>query len=109
MTCGWYRRAASAERSAQPLKAAAICGFFHAIFAARLLGQAPTICPTMGAEKIKKVRVTELRLGMFLHALVGNWLDHPFWKTRFVLSDPADLRRLVDLSLIHISEPTRPY
>lgn len=50
----------------------------------------------MGAEKIKKVRVTELRLGMFLHALVGNWLDHPFWKTCFVLSDPADLRRLVD-------------
>ena len=50
----------------------------------------------MGTENLKKVRVTELRLGMFLHALVGNWLDHPFWKTRFVLRDPADLRRLVD-------------
>ncbi len=33
---------------------------------------------------------------MHLHALEGNWLDHPFWKSRFVLKDPADLQRVVD-------------
>ena len=59
-------------------------------------GAAPTIVAPMGAQTLKKVQVTQLRLGMFLHALEGNWLDHPFWKTRFVLKDPADLRRLVD-------------
>ncbi len=50
----------------------------------------------MGASSLKKVQVSQLRLGMFLHALEGNWLDHPFWKTRFVLKDPGDLQRLLD-------------
>jgi len=31
---------------------------------------------------------------MHVHALEGAWIDHPFWKTRFVLDDPADLKRL---------------
>jgi len=43
---------------------------------------------------LKTVRVDQLRLGMHLHALAGAWIDHPFWKTRFVLDDPADLARL---------------
>lgn len=50
----------------------------------------------MGASSLKKVQVSQLRLGVFLHALEGNWLDHPFWKTRFVLKDPGDLQRLLD-------------
>ena len=33
---------------------------------------------------------------MHLHKLEGAWLSHPFWKTRFVLNDPADLLRLRD-------------
>lgn len=43
---------------------------------------------------LKKVRVDELRLGMHLQSLCGAWLDHPFWKTQFVLRDPADLVKL---------------
>lgn len=31
---------------------------------------------------------------MHVHALEGAWIDHPFWKTRFVLQDEADLRKL---------------
>lgn len=50
----------------------------------------------MGRPPHKKIPVSQLRLGMFLQSLEGNWLDHPFWKTRFVLNDPADLQRLVD-------------
>jgi len=45
-------------------------------------------------ESLKRIAVSEARLGMHLHALEGAWLDHPFWKTKFVLSDPADLKRL---------------
>ncbi len=45
---------------------------------------------------LKKIPVARLRLGMHLHALDGKWLDHPFWKTRFVLDDPQDIRRLID-------------
>ena len=50
----------------------------------------------MGAtvRNLKKIRVAQLRLGMHLHALDGRWIDHPFWKTRFVLRDPEDLRQL---------------
>ena len=45
---------------------------------------------------LKKVSVDQLRLGMHLQELCGAWLDHPFWKTRFVLSDSADLKKLQD-------------
>jgi putative nucleotidyltransferase with HDIG domain len=44
---------------------------------------------------LKKIQIKQLRLGMHLHALEGPWLDHPFWKTRFVLNDQADLDKLL--------------
>jgi HD-GYP domain-containing protein (c-di-GMP phosphodiesterase class II) len=43
---------------------------------------------------LKKITLEQVRLGMHLHALEGPWVDHPFWKTRFVLRDPADLAKL---------------
>jgi putative nucleotidyltransferase with HDIG domain len=43
---------------------------------------------------LKKISVAQLRVGMHLHALEGAWISHPFWRTRFVISDPADLRKL---------------
>lgn len=42
----------------------------------------------------RKVTVDQLRLGMFLVELCGAWLDHPFWKTSFVLKDEADIDKL---------------
>ncbi len=43
---------------------------------------------------LKKIQLQQLRLGMHLHALEGSWLDHPFWKTKFVLQDASDLEKL---------------
>jgi len=43
---------------------------------------------------LKKIRVDQVRLGMHLHALEGAWMDHPFWKTRFVIRDQEQLRKL---------------
>ncbi len=43
---------------------------------------------------LKKVHVDQLRLGMHLQSLCGAWMNHPFWKTQFVLKDPADLAKL---------------
>ena len=40
---------------------------------------------------LKKIRVEHLRLGMHLHAFCGSWLDHPFWRTKFVITDEKDL------------------
>lgn len=44
---------------------------------------------------LKKITVGELRIGMHLHEMCGAWLDHPFWRTKFVLQDPDDLRKLL--------------
>ncbi len=43
---------------------------------------------------LKKISVDQVRLGMHLHALEGAWIDHPFWKSSFVIADTADLRKL---------------
>jgi len=43
---------------------------------------------------LKKIRVDQVRLGMHLHALEGAWMDHPFWKTRFVIRDEEQLKKL---------------
>ncbi|MGY0195594.1 HD-GYP domain-containing protein [Leptothrix sp. BB-4] len=43
---------------------------------------------------LKRIPVDQLRLGMFLHELCGSWMDHPFWRKKFLLQDPEDLRRV---------------
>ncbi|MDP2882577.1 MAG: HD-GYP domain-containing protein [Azonexus sp.] len=40
---------------------------------------------------LKRIPVDQLSLGMHLQAFCGAWLDHPFWRTQFVLNDPNDL------------------
>jgi HD-GYP domain-containing protein (c-di-GMP phosphodiesterase class II) len=42
----------------------------------------------------KRIAVSEVRLGMHLEELEGAWIEHPFWKTRFVLRETADLEKL---------------
>jgi putative nucleotidyltransferase with HDIG domain len=43
---------------------------------------------------LKKIPVGQLRVGMHLHAFEGHWLDHPFWKTRFVVKDAQEVARV---------------
>ncbi len=43
---------------------------------------------------LEKISVDQLRVGMYVQALEGAWLDHPFWRTSFLIADPADLARL---------------
>lgn len=40
---------------------------------------------------LKKIPVSQLRVGMHLHAFEGAWIDHPFWRTRFVIANPGEL------------------
>jgi len=44
---------------------------------------------------IKRISVRQLRLGMFLESLCGSLIEHPFWRSRFKLEDPADLARIL--------------
>lgn len=43
---------------------------------------------------LKKISRNQVRLGMYIQSLEGDWMSHPFWKTRFLLKDPTDLHAL---------------
>lgn len=43
---------------------------------------------------LKRIAVHQLRQGMFIHELCGSWMEHPFWRLKFVLKDKADLERI---------------
>ncbi|MBX9713288.1 MAG: DUF3391 domain-containing protein, partial [Pseudomonadaceae bacterium] len=43
---------------------------------------------------LKRIPVTDACVGMFVQELCGSWMDHPFWKSRFLLDSEKDLQRL---------------
>jgi HD-GYP domain-containing protein (c-di-GMP phosphodiesterase class II) len=45
---------------------------------------------------LKKISVDALCVGMHLHELCGSWMEHPFWRTKFVITDPDDIRRVIE-------------
>lgn len=47
-------------------------------------------------SSLKKIRVEALRPGMYLHDICGSWLEHPFWRTSFLIEDGRHVRRLGD-------------
>src|SRR5471032_2723673 len=49
----------------------------------------------------KTIATSSLRPGMFLHGLNRHWLDHPFWKTSFVLS-AADIDKIVSSGIASV-------
>jgi HD-GYP domain-containing protein (c-di-GMP phosphodiesterase class II) len=40
---------------------------------------------------LKKITVDQLILGMHLKEFCGSWMEHPFWRSGFVITDPKDL------------------
>ncbi len=44
---------------------------------------------------LKKISVEQLCLGMHLQDFCGAWLDHPFWRTKFVLTDAKDIQLIL--------------
>lgn len=52
---------------------------------------------------IRRIPVTELKLGMFVQELHGSWIKHPFWKTRFLLEDPEDMALLKTCGISEVS------
>lgn len=66
---------------------------------------------------IKKIPINELKLGMYVHDLHASWLNHPFWKSSFLLEDQEELDKLlscgiktvsIDLSQSRIAAPPVP-
>jgi len=44
---------------------------------------------------LKRVSVHQLQTGMHLREFCGSWMDHPFWRTGFVLKDPKDIELIL--------------
>ncbi|MRR51546.1 MAG: HD-GYP domain-containing protein [Rhodocyclaceae bacterium] len=51
---------------------------------------------------LKKISVEHLTLGMHIHELCGSWMEHPFWRTKFVINDPEDLRRVQESGITEL-------
>ncbi len=48
---------------------------------------------------LKRIPVKHLKPGMYIHELCGSWMEHPFWRSAFLLDDPADLHRIVECGI----------
>ncbi|MES2772276.1 MAG: HD-GYP domain-containing protein [Pseudomonadota bacterium] len=40
---------------------------------------------------LKRISVQQLTTGMYLKEFCGSWMDHPFWRSSFVITDPQDV------------------
>jgi HD-GYP domain-containing protein (c-di-GMP phosphodiesterase class II) len=48
---------------------------------------------------LKKIRVEQLVIGMHLKEFCGSWMDHPFWRSGFVITDPKDIASVLASSI----------
>lgn len=48
---------------------------------------------------LKQIDISQLRLGMYIHEFSGSWMDHPFWKGRFLLTKQQDLQAIRNSNL----------
>ncbi|WP_038054076.1 HD-GYP domain-containing protein [Thioalkalivibrio sp. ALJ1] len=48
---------------------------------------------------LKKIKVERVAPGMYIQELCGSWMEHPFWRTHFLLNDPKDLDTLRNSSI----------
>ena len=48
---------------------------------------------------LKRIGVHQLILGMYLKEFCGSWMEHPFWRSGFVLADRKDLDAILASSI----------
>ena len=48
---------------------------------------------------LKKINVDQLGVGMHIKEFCGSWMEHPFWRTSFIIDDPADIKSLRESSI----------
>ncbi|GGK00716.1 HD-GYP domain-containing protein [Pseudomonas matsuisoli] len=51
---------------------------------------------------LKRIQVTDLQLGMYVQEFCGSWMDHPFWKAKFVVDQPKDLQRIRECGITEL-------
>ncbi|MDP1657456.1 MAG: HD-GYP domain-containing protein [Hylemonella sp.] len=48
---------------------------------------------------LKRIRVEQVVLGMHIQEFCGSWMEHPFWRANFVITDPNDIQRILSSSV----------
>lgn len=48
---------------------------------------------------LKRINVQQLRLGMHIEEFCGAWVEHPFWRSGFVLNSQKDLERILSTAV----------
>ncbi|MBV8665700.1 MAG: HD-GYP domain-containing protein [Burkholderiaceae bacterium] len=51
---------------------------------------------------LKKIAADQLAVGMYLHKLGGSWINHPFWRSSFVISTKDEIRQVVDSGIAEV-------
>jgi len=51
---------------------------------------------------LKKINVRDVKLGMYLQEVCGSWMEHPFWKKSFEITNPKDLTTLMECGIQEI-------
>lgn len=51
---------------------------------------------------LKKIKVKDLKSGMYLQEICGSWMDHPFWKKSFELTEAKDLKTLAECGISEV-------
>lgn len=51
---------------------------------------------------LKRISVSQLTLGMHVKEFCGSWMEHPFWRTAFVLTDPKDIEMVLASSITEV-------
>ena len=48
---------------------------------------------------LKRISVKQLSVGMHLQEFCGSWMEHPFWRSCFVITDPKDIEDILASSI----------
>lgn len=56
---------------------------------------------------LKTIRAQDATLGMYVQSFGGNWLSHPFWKAKFLISSPDDLAKIRTSEVDLVIDTTR--
>lgn len=55
--------------------------------------------PSTKLFMLKRIGVHQLILGMYLKEFCGSWMEHPFWRSGFILSDRKDIDAILASSI----------
>lgn len=48
---------------------------------------------------IKRIATSELQIGMYIQKLGGSWIQHPFVRSSFLLTEPNDIKRIKEAGI----------